>query len=95
MAENADLKARLAECELERGTLRLDKSRMLDERQIFMRGMDELRAKLADCERAHDEAVEAELVMRDTAEALEREVIELRAQLTETRKMLLRKSSTN
>ena len=43
----ADLAARLAEAERERDAANFDKARMLEERQIFLKGMDELRAEVA------------------------------------------------
>ena len=43
----ADLTAKLAEAERERDAANFDKARMLDERQIFLKGMDELRAEVA------------------------------------------------
>lgn len=42
----ADLTAKLAEAERERDSANFDKARMLDERQIFLKGMDELRAEV-------------------------------------------------
>lgn len=52
----ADLTARLAEAERERDAANFDKSRMLDERQIFLKSMDELRARLAEAERERNVA---------------------------------------
>lgn len=51
----ADLTAKLAEAERERDSANFDKARMLDERQIFLKGMDELRAEV---ERLDKERIE-------------------------------------
>lgn len=45
--EYESLTAKLAEAERERDSTKFDKARMLDERQIFLKGMDELRAEVA------------------------------------------------
>jgi predicted nuclease with TOPRIM domain len=42
-----DLTAQLVEAERERDSASFDKARMLDERQIFLKAMDELRAEVA------------------------------------------------
>ena len=47
----ADLTAKLAEAERERDSAKFDKARMLDERQIFLKGMEELRAEVARLEK--------------------------------------------
>jgi hypothetical protein len=45
---HGELRAQLAEAERERDSANFDKSRLLDERQVFLKGMDELRAQLAE-----------------------------------------------
>lgn len=51
----AALTAQLAEAEREINSVNFDKSRLLDERQVFLKGLDDLRAQLAEsktlCER--------------------------------------------
>jgi len=47
LGEIQSLQRKLAEAERERDAASFDKARMLDERQIFLKGLDELRAEVA------------------------------------------------
>jgi chromosome segregation ATPase len=81
----ADLTAKLAEAERERDSANFDKSRMLDERQIFLKGLDELRTRLAEAERERDAEYEGGLEWMRTAVERQTEKLIVMAERDELR----------
>jgi len=80
-----DLTAKLAEAERERDSATFDKARMLDERQIFLKGMDERRAEVARLTTAIETGEDFRDVLEAANQILERRLDEEKARLRELR----------